>query len=124
MNWAEVRKHNRKMSARKAKRERYTAELKARIERAGGPITTEELRTSTFRVEPPAPGYCHDRFVWTFRGQDWVLGYSDGDYWQSMAPFKSWRQDADSREFIPLTPGAKKWFTKHLQEKFGSEQDQ
>jgi hypothetical protein len=91
-----------------------SAELKARIERAGGLITTGELRTATRRTEPAAAGFSRDREVWTFRGSDWVLGYSDGDFWQSMAPFRAWRQDADLRDSIPLTAGAKKWLTDFL----------
>lgn len=90
MNWYEVRKHNAKRSARKARREATEAARKARIERAGGPITADEVRDATFRIEPPAHGYGHERFVWTLRGRDWVLGYSDGDQWQALAPFCSW----------------------------------
>lgn len=114
MNWYEVRKHNRIMSARKAKRERLAAEREARIERAGGPIIVGELRGASYRIEPPAPGWAHERSVWTFRGRDWVLGYSDGDQWLAMAPFHSWRQNPDTRECVPLTPGARKWLATEL----------
>jgi hypothetical protein len=115
MNWHEVRKHNARASARKARRERLAAERKAKVERAGGPITVAELKSATRRVEPPAhSGYGHDRHVWTFRGTDWVLGYSDGETWQAFAPFRPWRQDPDHRELVPMTPGAKKWLAAAL----------
>lgn len=110
MNWNAVNRHNAKASARKAKRERLDAERKVRVERSGGPITVAELRAATRREEPPAPGHCHPREVWTFRGRDWVFGYSDGDMPQAFAPYHSWRQDPDTRELVPMTPAAKRWF--------------
>lgn len=114
MNWTEVRKHNRRASARKARREAAESGRKARIERAGGPIAVDELRSAGRRVEPPVSGYCQDRHVWTFRGADWVLGYSDGETWQAFAPFRAWRQDPDTRDLVPMTPGAKKWLASRL----------
>ena len=118
MNWHAVARTNRVRSARKAKRERFAAELKARVERAGGLFTAAEVRTAPHRMEPPAPGHVHPRLVLAIRGRDWVLGYSDGDAWQSLAPFVSYRQDSDLGQGVPLTPGARKALAKRLTEIF------
>lgn len=114
MNWYEVRKHNARRSAQKARGEQYKAERKARIERAGGPITVAELKSAARHIEPPNGNRINPVEVWTFRGADWVLGYSDGDLYQAFAPFQSWRMDPDLRQLVPMTPGAKKWITAQL----------
>lgn len=121
MNWKAVHSRNRKQSARKAKREQWKAALKKRIEEAGGVIKVDELRAASFRMEPPAPGHNHHRGVWTFRGRDWVPGYSDGERWQALCPFVPWRQDADPRVGIPMTPGAAKYFEEEIGRRFASE---
>lgn len=114
MNWAAVKRHNARRSQRKAQRESNRVARERFVAEAGGPIKVGELRGATYRVEPPAPGRCHGRSVWTFRGRDWVLGYSDGDRWQSMNPFVSWQQDPDHRYGVPLTAGAAKWLASEL----------
>lgn len=113
MNWKAVRKTNAARSARKARRERHEAEKKTRIAAAGGPITAAEVRGAVRRMEPPAPGYNHEREVWTFRGRDWVLAWWNEDdagvpQWWAFCPFCSYRQDPRTEEAVPMTPGARK----------------
>ena len=108
MNWDAVRRTNARRAARKAQQERWTAQESRRIAALGGEITAEEIRGSEIRVEPPAPGRCHERLVLTFRGRDWVLGGHDGDRFTSMAPYRSWAQDYDLRNTVPMTPDAGK----------------
>lgn len=108
MNWNEVRKRNAKQSACKVKREAHAASEKARIAAAGGPFTLAEVKAATVRTEPPAPGHLHDREVWVIRGKDWV---STVGGWGFLA-FCSWRQEPDSRTYVPTTPDARKWWAK------------
>lgn len=121
MNWHAVARTNRVRSARKARRERNAAELKSRIAKAGGPFTAAEIRTAPHRMERPAPGYVHERLVFAIRGRDWVLGYSDGDNWQALAPFVAYRQDADLRDAITIFPGARKALADRLAAIFPTE---
>lgn len=106
MNWHAVRRTNAIRSQKKARREAAEASRKVRIERAGGPVTLEELKTAPRRMEKAVYGF-HDREVWTFRGKDWRVEGMDGHY--AAYPFVSYRQDVQLSEFVPLTTAAKKY---------------
>jgi hypothetical protein len=120
MDWAAVKRRNTKQSLRKAKRERTAKEREARVERAGGPFTSAELKAASLRMERPAPGCIHERFVLTIRGRDWVLGWGQDGYVMDLCPFKSWRMDPDMKESVPVTPGARKTLKTILDQHFNT----
>lgn len=104
MNWAAVRRHNRLASQRKAKRERYAAEMATRIETAGGVIKLDELRAASRREEKIPPEKWYSITVWNFRGKDWII--RDG----AAFPWKPYRyEQCDRTEGVPLTSAASKW---------------
>lgn len=128
MNWSHLRKINDRKAKRKAKGERLEIERSARIARAGGEISAAEIRASTWRIEPPAPGHTHDRLVLNFRGLDWVLGFSDCEWpvssWYSLCPFQPWLQTPDLRQAIPLTAGGRKALAKKMAEIYKDAEDE
>ncbi len=120
MDWNAVRRHNRKASARKAKRERLAAEQAARVEAAGGPVKVGELRAATREVRR-----CRDTFwtkdfdaeVWALRGKEWV--FADWNDVVLMFPFCSYRERLDSKDAVPVTTGAAKWLRSEWAKSFG-----
>lgn len=82
MNWNEVRKHNRKASARKANREQAEAARAVAIVAMGGPFAIEELRAAEVKVvELPRQyvGITDPHVVWTMRGKEWLVGFDFGN---------------------------------------------
>lgn len=115
MNWKAVRRTNDRRSAAKARREAAESARKTKIAEMGGPITLDEIRAATLRIEPPLPNCGQDRPVWTIRGKDWRMDCPgcDGKEWFAY-PFQSYRQDIDLRETaLPLTRHANAWMREH-----------
>lgn len=114
MDWNAVRKTNRIRSQRKARREAAAAARNRFVEEMGGPIALAEIKSAARRVEPGSGNRIISCDVWTFRGRDWVLGYSDGIEWQAFAPFVTWRMDGHEGKYVTMTPAARKWLNAAL----------
>ncbi len=111
MNWRAIHKTNARRHATKVRRESNAAANKARIAALGGPITVAEVRSATRRMETPRDLPIGGFEVWTFRGRDWLMGYTDGSGTiTNVFPYVSWRSDGhDSRDHVPMTVGATRW---------------
>jgi hypothetical protein len=108
MSWSDIHKTNRRRSARKARRER--AERKAMTDRLGGPVAVDELRGAAVELRQCQTGYGpHDIEVWTFRGREWRIVIGPDPDFPLATIHRPWRFDPDMKEWLPLTPGARKW---------------
>lgn len=112
MDWAAVRRHKRKASARKMRGERASASRKAMIERLGGPVGVDEIRDAPREVRMCRDTFYQHQFtveVFMLRGREWrVIAWDETA--AMLTPHLANRKNIPPRaEMVPLTPGARKW---------------
>lgn len=111
-DWKAIRRHNRKASARKAKRARLEFERKAMHERLGGAVNLAELKAARREIRRIPGGYnCpFDCEVWHIRGREWRLQGLPNPECPVAILHVDHRTDLDHRRgWVPLTPAARKW---------------